>query len=110
MPAKGSSNTHVYPGITLETVNSLRGQAGGGNLTLNLDPDGTGGLLTIPVPVGDVVLRFDHNKERSELTLTIVKKPIFLSAALIFQQASHILNQAASHAASGSGAEPAGGA
>jgi hypothetical protein len=98
-----TSKTHVFPGVTLQALTSLRDQAAlpgqaGGNYALQLDPDGVGGLLTTHTGMGDVVVRFSHNDERAELTVTIVKKPMFLPAAAIFAGTSQVLRNAASQA------------
>jgi hypothetical protein len=93
-PKPSASKTHVFPGVALETVISLRDQAPG-NYKLDLDPDGLGGLLTISTPMGDVVLRLRHNGATSELTLTIVKKPMLLPKATILSTISEVLREAA---------------
>jgi hypothetical protein len=103
MPAGASSKTHVFPGVTLQALASLRDQPatpgqGGANYSLKLDPDGTGGLFTVNIGIGDVVLRFDHNAERAELTMSIVKKPMLVPSSAIFSQASQVLREAANRA------------
>jgi hypothetical protein len=97
------SKTHVFPGVALQTVISLRDQPQG-NYKLDLDPDGLGGLLTIATPMGDVVLRLRHNSANSELTLTVVKKPMLLPTATILNTIAQVLREAA--AQSGSTAAP----
>jgi hypothetical protein len=89
-----ASKTHIFPGVTLQALERLRDQAGG-NYALKLDPDGVGGLLTTHTPMGDVVLRFDHDSERDELKVTIVKKPMLLPAAVIVTETSQVLRHAA---------------
>jgi hypothetical protein len=96
-----ASKTHVFPGVTLEALASLRDQAGGnggGNYALKLDPNSAAGLLTTHTPMGDVVVRFSHNSERNELTLTIVKKPMLLPTAAIITGTSQVLRHAANQA------------
>ena len=94
-----AEKTHVFSGVTLEALLSLRDQSGlasqaGGNYAVELDPDGVGGLFKIDIGMGDVVVRFSHNSEHAELTLTIVKKPIFLPAAAIWAGTSQVLRNA----------------
>jgi hypothetical protein len=100
-----TSKTHVFSGVTLDALKGLRGQAGGKNYSLELDPDGVGGLFTMRAGMSDVVVRFSHNNERSELTLTIVKKPMLLPAAMIWAGTSQVLRLAADQA-SASAAKP----
>jgi hypothetical protein len=103
MRSKQASKTHVFSGVPFEALLRLRSQAGG-NYLLESDPDGVGGLLTIHTPMGDVVLRFSHNSERAELTLTVVKKPLVVPTAVIFDQTAQVLRQAADQANSHSAA------
>ncbi len=102
-----ASKTHVFPGVTRQALTSLQNQAGG-NYALELDPDGAGGLLTTRTGMGDVVVRFSHDSERAELTLTIVKKPMLLPAAMILEGTSQALRKAAGQA-SAPAAKSAGG-
>ncbi len=101
-----SSKTHVFSGVTLQSLLNLQNQAGvagqtGGNYSLQFDPDRTGGVLSMNPGVGDVVVRFSHDSARSELTLTIVKKPMLLPTAVIWAGASQVLRQAADTPVSG---------
>lgn len=93
------SSTHVFTGVSLQALTSLRDQAGkpgepGVNYALELDPDGLGGLLTSHTPMGDVVVRLSYNSELAELTLTIVKKPMLVPARMIVEGTSQVLHQA----------------
>jgi hypothetical protein len=101
------SKTHVFSGVPLQALLSLRRQAGG-NYALASDPDGVGGLLTIHTPMGEVVLRFSHDNERAELTLTVVKKPMLVPTAVIFEQTSQVLLRAASETGPQAAAKPVG--
>jgi hypothetical protein len=100
-----TSKTHVFPGVTLDALKSLQGQGGGKSYSLKLDPDGVGGLFTMRAGISDVVVRFSYNIERAELTLTIMKKPILLPAAMIWAGTSQVLRLAADQA-SASTAKP----
>jgi hypothetical protein len=94
MPPGPASKTHVFSGVTLQALTALRDQPGG-DYGLVFDPQGFGGMLTIHTPMGDVVVRFNHDDERAELTLTIVKKPMLLPTSVIFNQTSQVLRHAA---------------
>ena len=109
-----ASKTHVFPGVTLQALASLRDQAsgqgqGGANYSFKLDPDGAGGLFTAHIGIGDVVLRFTHDAERSELTMTIVKKPMLVPTAAILAQTSQVLRDVVSRTNLPSAAKPASG-
>ena len=88
-----SSKTHVFPGVTLQTLESMQSKPGG-SYKLALDPEGFRGSLTLDVGVGEVVVRFSHDSARNELTLTLVKKPIFVPASMIWTGAEQMLRQA----------------
>lgn len=108
-----TAKTRVFPGVTLAALMSLNDQSSiggetGGGYKLALDADGVGGLLTLNVGVGDVIVRFSHNSDRNELTVTIVKKPMLLPTAAIWAGTSQVLRQAAERASS-SASKPVGG-
>jgi hypothetical protein len=88
-----TAQSHVFSPVTLQALTGLQGEPGG-NYTVQLDPDGVGGLFTMNPGMGDVVLRFSYNNERAELTLTILKKPMLLPAAMIWAVASDVLRRA----------------
>lgn len=46
-------------------------------------PSGTDGGFSIPTPLGEVEAKYHY--DGSKLTLTILKKPVFLSASRIWQ-------------------------
>ena len=87
------SNKHVFPGVTLEILSRLRAEDDG-SFRLHLDPGRIGGTLTRRSSVGDVVLRFDHDDQRAEMTVTIVKKPMFLPTPLLLAEMNLALRRA----------------
>jgi hypothetical protein len=99
--AGSAAKKHVFSGVTLQTIMSLQGQGGdGGTYKLQLDPGNTSGMLTIDAGIGDVVLRFSHDNERAELTLSIVKKPMLVPSGTILSVATQVLRNAASQTGS----------
>ncbi len=92
-------DTHVFSGVTPEVLDRLGGaDDGSGNYTLELDPDRRGGKLTRRSGMGEVVVRFDHDVERAELTVTIVKKPMLLPAVALWAEMTFALQSASGKA------------
>jgi hypothetical protein len=46
-----------------------------------IDPDQSGGTVRRPTPLGEVAVRFTHDRVREEMTVTIVSKPKLLPEA-----------------------------
>jgi hypothetical protein len=87
-------NMRVFPSVTPEVLKRLaRGDHG--SYVLDLEPgSGLGGRLTRHTGLGDVVIRFDYNVERSEMTVTILKKPVFLPTIALWAEISNALENA----------------
>ncbi len=65
-----------------------------GSYALPLDPDRIGGTLTKRTGMGEVVVRFDHDNARAEMTVTILKKPMMLPTPLLLAEFSLALRRA----------------
>jgi hypothetical protein len=91
-------NMRVFPSVTPEVLNRLA-RGDDGSYVLDLEPGSClGGRLTRHTGLGDVVIRFDYNAERSEVTVTILKKPAFLPAIALWAEISNKLENASSEA------------
>ena len=87
------SKTHIFSGVTMEVLNRMR-EEDSGDYTLELDPHRIAGTVNKPTPLGHVVVRFDHDNQRSEMTVTILKKPMLLPTAVLWAGVSHALRRA----------------
>lgn len=87
----------MFRGITAEVLNRLREGDDGSNV-LDLESNGSGGRLTRRTPLGEVVIRFDHDAQRAELTVTVLKKPFFLPTIALWAEMSNALENASSAA------------
>ena len=95
--------TRVFTGVTADVLNRLAhgsDKKSDNSYVLDLEPGGFAGRLTRRTGLGEVVIRFDHNPERSELTVTILKKPVFLPTVALWAEMSYALENA-SQSASG---------
>jgi hypothetical protein len=92
------SKAHVFSGVTLATLIRMD-EAGSSEYTVDLDPDRRGGTVRRPTPMGDVVVRFAHDQDRSEMRVTVVSKPKLLPAAVIWAGVAVALGRAADPAA-----------
>jgi hypothetical protein len=75
--------TQTFPGVTQAVMDYIR-DGNSEDYTLEQDPDGQTGTVTGQSFLGKVAIRFQHNAARSELTLTILQKPMLLPASLIW--------------------------
>jgi hypothetical protein len=89
------SAMRVFRGITPEILTRLQQQKAGGGYVLDLEPGGSGGRLSGRTAFGEVVVRFDYNTARSELTVTILKKPAFMPSVALWAEMSNALETAA---------------
>jgi hypothetical protein len=89
------SRTHVFHGITLAALIRMHAD-GGGDHVVELDPDQSGGTVRRPTPLGEVAVRFLHDRAREEMTVTIVSKPKLLPAAVLWAGVARALQHAAS--------------
>jgi hypothetical protein len=83
----------VLHGITLAALVRMHAE-GGGDQVLELDPDQSGGTVRQPTPLGEVAVRFLHNRAPEEMTVTIVSKPKLLPAALLWAGVAMALQRA----------------
>ena len=83
----------VFSGVTSEVLGRLA-TGDDGSYVLDLEPGSSGGRLTRRTSMGDVVIRFDHDAGRSELTVTILNKPAFMPAVALWAQMSYALENA----------------
>lgn len=86
-------NMRVFPGVTPQVLERLT-QGDDGSYLLDLEPDSISGRLTRRTALGDVVIRFDYSAERSEMTVTILKKPVFLPTVALWAEMSNALENA----------------
>ena len=87
------SRKHIFAGVTSETLGRLP-QWDDGSFELQLDRDRIGGTLTRRTGLGEVVVRFNHDNERAEMTVTIVKKPMLMPTPLLLAEMSLALRRA----------------
>lgn len=84
----------MFSGVTVAALVRMH-DAGSSEYALDLDPDRRGGAVRRPTPLGDVVVRFTHDRERAEMHVTIVSKPRLLPAAVLWAGVAMALRQAA---------------
>ena len=92
------SRSHVFHGITLAALVRMHDE-GGGDHVIELDPDRLSGTVRRSTPLGDVAVRFVHDRAREEMTITIVKKPRLLPEAVLWAEVALVLRRAISQAA-----------
>ena len=78
------SNSRIFSGVTEETLTRLK-TLGRTQYSVVVDPpDGPRSSATSQTPFGECVVDFEHDTTRSELTLTLVKKPWLIPESLLW--------------------------
>ncbi len=88
------SSRHIFSGVTLEVLSRLQAEDDG-SYVLELDRNRIGGTLTRRSGLGDIIVRFDHDSQRREMAVTILKKPMLLPTPLLLAEMSLALRRAA---------------
>jgi hypothetical protein len=83
----------VFHGITLAALVRMHAE-GGSDHVVELDPDQSGGTVRRPTPLGEVTVRFAHDREREEMTVTIVSKPKLLPDKVLWAGVALVLQRA----------------
>jgi hypothetical protein len=78
------SASRAFSGVTVTVVNRIKQVAYGEHGVVFDPPDGTNGTAIVRTPIGNCVMHFVHYSTQSVLVLTLVKKPMFLPAALLW--------------------------
>jgi hypothetical protein len=89
------SNSRIFRGVTLAVLNRMREAnepaTNKNSYAFHLNPDGKTGIISGKSSVGDVVIGFDYAETRAEVTVTILNKPMFVPAALVWAELSYAL-------------------
>jgi hypothetical protein len=86
-------SSHTFSGVTPEVLKRLHA-SNEADYTLDLNVTGTCGTIVAKSGVGEVVVAFDYVTERAEVTLTILNKPMFVPAPLVWAEFSLALRKA----------------
>lgn len=74
----------TFSGVNASLWQHLKAQSTEEFGTVYEPPDANQGVATTRTPIGEVVLAFDFQPETETLTYRIEKKPVFLTAKLLF--------------------------
>jgi hypothetical protein len=74
----------TFSGISMEIVGRMK-EYGRSQYGIVFDPpEGPRSTATSQTPLGDCVIEFAYDEERSELTLTLIRKPWLLPESLLW--------------------------
>lgn len=85
---------HTFTGITPAILRQLA-QRRRGLISVVLNEDGCTGRATGTLPIGWVEVGFLYKQDRSELTLTVLKKPMLVPTPLLWAEFTFALREAA---------------
>jgi len=87
------SNSRTFRGVTLAVLNRMREANERGtdknSYAFHLNPNGKTGILSGKSSVGDITIGFDYAETLAEVTVTILNKPMFVPAALVWAELSY---------------------
>ena len=86
-------SSHTFSGVTPEVLKRLHA-SNESDYTLDLYANGASGTIVAKSGVGEVVVAFDYVAERAEVALTILNKPTFVPAPLVWAEFSLALRNA----------------
>ena len=86
-------SSHTFFGVTPEVLKRLHA-SNESDYTLDLYANGASGTIVAKSGVGEVVVAFDYVAERAEVALTILNKPTFVPAPLVWAEFSLALRNA----------------
>jgi hypothetical protein len=87
------SKSQTFTGVTMAVLACMRA-TNDSDHAMVLNADGRSGTLSAKSPLGDVVIGFDYAEARAEVTLTILEKPMFVPAPLVWAEFSYALRSA----------------
>jgi hypothetical protein len=87
------SARHTFTGVTPDLLARLA-RARRGPIQLDFNADGRTGTASGKLPLGLVEIGFSYASERSELTLTVLRKPMFVPTPILWAEFSLALREA----------------
>ena len=84
----------TFRGVTIAVLQQMRA-VNNGDFTLEFEQHGVSGTVAGGTPLGNVVLHFHYAEERAEMTLTILKKPMFVPFPILWAEFSRTVREAA---------------
>ena len=86
-------SSRTFSGVTLEILSRMK-EFGRAEYAIVYDPpEGPVSTATSQTPLGECTIEFAHDAEKSELTLTLVKKPWLLPEGLLWNGFSETLER-----------------
>ena len=87
------SSSRTFSGVTVDILTRMK-EFGRAQYNIVYDPaEGPVSTATSQTPLGECVIEFAHDAAKSELTLTLVKKPWLLPEGLLWNGFSETLER-----------------
>jgi hypothetical protein len=87
------SKSRTFTGVTMAVLESMRA-TNDSPYAMVLNADGKSGTVSGKSPLGDVVIGFDYVEAQAQVTLTILEKPMFVPAPLVWAEFAYALRSA----------------
>lgn len=97
-------SSQTFNDVTLEMLERIAARDDAAGVAFQIDEDGRSGTAAGTTPLGEVALRFDLAPERAELSVSILRKPAFLPAWVLWSEFSRVIDRARAEAAAQPGA------
>ena len=87
-------SSQIFNDVTLDMLERIAARVDVAGVAFRIDEDQRSGTAAGNTPLGEVELRFDLAAERAELSVTILRKPPFLPAGMLWSEFSRAIERA----------------
>lgn len=91
--------SQTFSDVTLDMLERIAARDDAAGFEFRIDDDRRAGTAAGSTPLGEVAARFALDADRAELAVTILRKPPFLPAALLWSEFSRAIDRARAESA-----------
>lgn len=92
-------SSQTFSDVTLDLLERIAARDDVAGAAIQIDANRRSGTAAGTTPLGEVELRFELAAERAELSVTILRKPPFLPAPLLWSEFSRVIERARAESA-----------
>lgn len=87
-------SSQTFSDVTIDLVERIAARDDVPGIAFAIDEDGRAGTARGATPLGEVEVRFDLIPETAEMIVTILRKPPFVPASLLWSEFSRAIDRA----------------
>lgn len=84
-------SSQSFPDVTIALLERVAAQEDAARFAIAIDADGSGGTMLGATPLGEVEAHFTLLPDEAEMSVTILQKPAFLPASLLWSEFARAL-------------------